>query len=255
MSAEPRAVAPPPGPLPAVRSEQPAAQTPDAAQTPSAAQAPPAVVAQILATEHWSLLGTRSMLWSELMSRISIHLTVSSAALVVLALVAQGTGFGGGFWVMAIGLASVILVLGTLTLLRVTIGSQEDHLLIAGMNRLRAAYRDLAPGIEEAFVTSASDDHEGVFATYTLGARRPVVLHAVSSTAFFLLCFNTMVTAVLAALITFVAGGATLAVALVGSGAAAVYLAAHTVISMLLFRELSAGHRDLGPVRRRHTQG
>ena len=46
---------------------------------------PPAVRAQILATEHWSLLGTRSTMWSEVMSRITIHLTVVSASLVVLA--------------------------------------------------------------------------------------------------------------------------------------------------------------------------
>jgi len=52
------------------------------------------VRAQILATEHWSLLGTRSTLWAEVMSRITIHLTVASAALVVLALVAQASGFG-----------------------------------------------------------------------------------------------------------------------------------------------------------------
>jgi hypothetical protein len=42
----------------------------------------PSVRAQILATEHWSLLATRSMTWSEVMSRIVIHLTVLSAALV-----------------------------------------------------------------------------------------------------------------------------------------------------------------------------
>ncbi|WP_460993895.1 hypothetical protein, partial [Sinomonas soli] len=116
----------------------------------------PAVPATILATEHWSLLGTRGMLWNELMSRISIHLTVSSASLVVLALVAQATGLGAGFWVMAIGLASMLLVLGSLTLLRVSIGSQEDHLLIAGMNRLRGAYRDLAAGVLGALIASVS---------------------------------------------------------------------------------------------------
>jgi hypothetical protein len=205
------------------------------------------VVAQILATEHWSLLGTRSMLWNELMSRISIHLTVSSATLVVLALVAQGSGFGAGFWVMAIGLSSVLLILGTLTLVRVTLGSQEDHLLVAGMNRLRAAYRDLVPGIEDAFVTSWADDGAGVVATYTLGARRPVALHAVSSTAFFLLCFNTMVAGTLAALIAFVSGGPTLLVAAVGAAAAGGYLAGHTLIAARIFSGLAGRPRNAAP--------
>ena len=53
--------------------------------------------AQILATEHWSLLATRSMTWSEVMSRIVIQLTVMSAALVVLALIVQASGFGFAF--------------------------------------------------------------------------------------------------------------------------------------------------------------
>jgi hypothetical protein len=73
---------------------------------PTPPQQPASVRAQILATEHWSLLATRSMTWSEVMSRIVIHLTVLSASLVVLALVAQAAGFGLAFRVLAIGLAA-----------------------------------------------------------------------------------------------------------------------------------------------------
>jgi hypothetical protein len=113
---------------------------PGEAHAAPAAMAPSSAVAQILATEHWSLLATRGMTWSEVMSRISIHLAVSSAALVVLALVAQATGFGTPFRIMSIGLASAVLVLGTLTHVRVHLASAEDHALVAGMNRLRAAY-------------------------------------------------------------------------------------------------------------------
>lgn len=93
-------------------------------------------LATILATEHWSLLGTRSMTWNEVMSRIAIHLTVTSALLVVLALVGQATGFGPTFWGLAIGFASAVLVMGTLTQVRV----RQDRELIRAMNRLRRAY-------------------------------------------------------------------------------------------------------------------
>jgi hypothetical protein len=55
------------------------------------------------------------MAWSEVMSRITVHLTVASAALVVLALVTQTTGFGLAFHVLFIGLTATILALGTLT--------------------------------------------------------------------------------------------------------------------------------------------
>ena len=67
------------------------------------------VRAQLLATEHWSLLAARGMTWSEVMGRITVHLTISSAALVVLALVTQATGFGVAFHVLSIGLTSAIL--------------------------------------------------------------------------------------------------------------------------------------------------
>ena len=50
--------------------------------------------ATILATEHWSLLGTRSLIWNEAMSRTTVFLTVLSAAIVALALLADATGFG-----------------------------------------------------------------------------------------------------------------------------------------------------------------
>ena len=50
--------------------------------------------ATILATEHWSLLGTRSLIWNEAMSRTTVFLTVLSASIVALALLADATGFG-----------------------------------------------------------------------------------------------------------------------------------------------------------------
>ena len=84
----------------------------------ASADLPPAVKAQLLAAEHWSLLATRGTTWSEVMSRISIHLTVASASLVVLALVTQASGFGTAFQVLSIGLTSTILVLGTMTGIR-----------------------------------------------------------------------------------------------------------------------------------------
>lgn len=43
---------------------------------------------QILATEHWSLLATRSMVWNEMFTRAGMFLTTLSASIVALALVA-----------------------------------------------------------------------------------------------------------------------------------------------------------------------
>lgn len=48
----------------------------------------------ILATEHWSLLAGRSLLWNEAQSRATVFLSVLSAATIALALLADATGFG-----------------------------------------------------------------------------------------------------------------------------------------------------------------
>ncbi|MEO7268176.1 MAG: hypothetical protein ABIW49_03090 [Knoellia sp.] len=158
-------------------------------------------LATMLATEHWSLLGTRSMTWSEIMSRISILLTVMSAFLVVLALFAQGVGFDRSLLPLAITFAAATLVMGSLTALRVTLASDEDAQLIRGMNRLRAAYVDLAPEIAPYLTASTHDDQAGLMATYTLGSRRPLVVHIVGSTTFFVIVINTLVAGALGALV------------------------------------------------------
>ena len=58
--------------------------------------------AQLLATEHASLLATRNMTWNEIFSRANMFFTVRAAAVIALALVAQATGFGPGFRLFAV---------------------------------------------------------------------------------------------------------------------------------------------------------
>src|SRR5215467_5019410 len=77
-----------------------------------------AVRAQILATEHWSLLATRSMTWNEVFSRASMFITVLSAGVVALALVAQATAFGPNFLLFAVLVLPVVLLAGLATLTR-----------------------------------------------------------------------------------------------------------------------------------------
>jgi hypothetical protein len=197
----------------------------------------------LLATEHWSLLGTRSMTWAEIMSRITILLTVASAGLVVLALVAQSNGFTTPFWVLAIGLNATILALGTLTGIRVSLASQEDAQLILGMNRLRAAYVDLAPEIVPYLTASAADDGRGLLQTYTLGAPRPLWAHILGSTNFFLSTINSILAGVLAALVTHQSGGATVLTSVLGTLAGLLYFAGMLAVGMRLFRTSRAAPR------------
>ena len=121
----------------------------------------PSIRAQLLATEHWSLLASRSTTQNELLVRIAIFLTLVSASVVSLALVGQATDFDGRFDVFTIVLFSILLLVGTLTLLRVGNGGEEDLAYVIGMNRLRAAYTELDPGIDRYFITSGTMTTEG----------------------------------------------------------------------------------------------
>ncbi len=189
----------------------------------------------MLATEHWSLLGTRSMTWSEIMSRISILLTVMSAFLVVLALVAQGVGFDRSLLGLGIGFAAASLVVGSLTALRVALASQEDAQLIRGMNRLRAAYVELAPEIEPYLTTSTKDDQAGLMATYTLGSRRAMVVHIIGSTTFFVIVINTLIAGTLGALVGATARGSTWVIALCGVAAGLLWFGLQLTVTRRLF--------------------
>jgi hypothetical protein len=134
---------------------------------------PPAVRAQLLATEHWSLLATRSQTWSEVMSRIMGQFTFTSASLVVLALVVQQDGVDGdAFRPLALGLGAAVALTGSLTTLRVLNASMEDAMLVRGMNRLRHAYVELDPGIAPYLVAGTHDDRAGLGQTYTMGPQR-----------------------------------------------------------------------------------
>src|SRR5690348_12593861 len=117
-----------------------------------------AVRAQILATEHWSLLATRSMTWNEIFSRASMYITVLSAAVVALALVAQATAFGPTFRLFALLVLPVVLPVGVATVIRLADANTDDFGLVLGMNRLRHAYLELAPDLEPYFVTEYHDD-------------------------------------------------------------------------------------------------
>ncbi|HEY3438567.1 MAG TPA: hypothetical protein VGK35_12845 [Actinotalea sp.] len=209
---------------------------------------PAAVRAQILATEHWSLLATRSTTWSEVMSRITIHLTVTSAALVVLALVGQATEFGGPFALLSIGLSSAVLLLGTLTGMRVSNASQDDAAMVLGMNRLRAAYAEIDPGVTRYLVTSTRDDQAGLMATYTMGLRRSTLSHVLASTTMFINVVNAIVAGTLGALIADASGASVALVAVVGSLAGLAYIVAMLEVGRRLFgREPLTARFPSGP--------
>ena len=125
-----------------------------------------ALRAQLLATEHWSLLATRSLSWNESFARAGMFLTLLSGATVALALVAQATSFGEGFVVFALLILPVVLFVGLATYVRLLEINNEDYVWVRGMNRLRGAYLELDPELARHFITGTSEDADAIFKTF-----------------------------------------------------------------------------------------
>lgn len=206
-----------------------------------------ALRAQILATEHWSLLASRTTTQNEVLTRISMFLTFVSAVLVSLALVGQATAFGEAFPVVAVALLSVALLVGILTQVRVFNVAAEDLMYVVAMNRLRAAYAELAPGVEKWFMSSPHDDQAGSIRTYYFFKDRGDPSVVLGSSMMFIGLVNAALLGLLTATLVLLAGGATgLAVGL-GIALAVAFLAAGSVIGYRTYAQTWRIHTPVSP--------
>jgi len=204
---------------------------------------PEAVRVQILATEPWSLLAARNITFGAIFSRTSIFLTVVSAAVVALALVAQATEFGDDFHVFALLVLPVALFIGVATHIRVLDARLEDFWLVCGMNRLRHAYLEIAPELEPYFVTGHHDDQRGVYETYGPGTELRV---------YRVLASTSMVVGVIDAALAGAVGGLVARSLGAGSQVSLLIGAALTVVivvalAYLSIRIVERGRRSLEP--------
>jgi hypothetical protein len=149
------------------RATAPAARRPRAAPSPASEQPFGPDAATILATEHWSLLGFRSLIWSEAMSRATVFLSVLSAAIITLALLSNAAG-GSHTTTLALVLLPVVLFLGIATHIRVVQINTEEIEVMLAMNRLRHAYLEIAPDLKPYFSTGHHDDGPGLAASFLL---------------------------------------------------------------------------------------
>ena len=123
--------------------------------------------AQLLATEHWGLLAARSTAQSEVLTRITIFLTLVSAGLVTIGLLGQASDFGGWFGGASLAILAFLALIGFMTQVRVMNVSEEDMMYVVAMNRIRGAYVDLDPAVADAFLASPYDDAAGMKRTYS----------------------------------------------------------------------------------------
>jgi len=206
---------------------------------PSGKDAAASTRLQILATEHWSLLATRSLTYTESLSRVTIFLTILSGAMIALALVAQVSRFGPAFIAIAIPLLSVVVFTGVSTIGRLMQLNGDDFRWVIGMNRLRHAYLELHPELEPYFTAGHSDDLAGALQTigYPTISRRRVgsLLHT-------LLVLPGMLSVIVASVVGAIGALAALAVGLPPVG---VILLAAAAFVIALVSLISWGRRGL----------
>jgi hypothetical protein len=197
------------------------------------------VRAQLLATEHWSLLATRSTTQSEVLSRITTFLMLVSSSIVGLALVGQFTRFDGRFITLALVLLGALVVIGTLTQMRVGNASIEDLAHVIGMNRLRAGYVEIDPSIERFLVTSAHDDHKGVWQTYNHLYGPHQLSNVLASSGTFITFVTAILAGAFAALVSVALSAPGPVVGLVGAAGALAYPAISVLLGMRQYRRIA----------------
>jgi len=188
-------------------------------------EAPPSPAStklQILATEHWSLLATRSLTYTESLGRVNVFLAILSGAVIALALVAQADHFGTTFIAIAILTLLVVLFSGIATIARLMHLNRDDYRWVVGMNRLRHGYLELHPELEANFITSPYDDVPGALRTLGIDitASRGVgsALHVFQTLPGMLSVIVAAIVAAIGALIAVATGLPSLGVVLAATG-------------------------------------
>ena len=165
-----------------------------------AAETPLALQLQVLSTEHWSLLASRSLAWNESFARAGMFLSALSGAIVALALVAQATTFGDGFRLFALVILPVVLFIGLTTLLRLGLANYHDGICVVGMNRIRAAYFERVPEVRRYFVMPGNDDDAAIWRAMAMDPAIPMPIILLASAPTLVAVLNAVLAAVIGAI-------------------------------------------------------
>ena len=155
---------------------------------------------QMMSTEHWSLLASRNLAWTEVFARASMFLSALSFSVVALALAGQASGFGEEFRIFALIVLPVVLFLGITTTLRMDNANHHDAMCVIGMNRIRAGYLELAPDLERFFVMGITDDIAGIGKTMGGLPNRPFFVDIFAATPTLVSVLNCVIAATVVAL-------------------------------------------------------
>jgi hypothetical protein len=163
---------------------------------------------QILATEHWSLLASRSLAYNEAFTRGGMFLTFLSMSFVALALLAQGMSFGDDFLTVAAVVLAFDLVLGLATYGRINGANVDDLRAVHGMARIRHGYTEVAPIVAPYFTTATHDDMASVLTAYGSPSSSGIglILYGLTTSGGMIGLITSMVAGVLVAVLSLIIG-------------------------------------------------
>ena len=213
---------------------------PEAAPTPASHQGaeptPVQIRLQILSTEHWSLLASRGLAWNESFARAGMYLSTLTGLIVALSLIGGVDGFQDAFFAAALILLPVMLFVGLGTWLRLGATNYHDAVAVGGMNRIRAAYLEIAPDLAPYFVMGTHDDARGIGVTMAVPPGTSHFVHLIAGTPTLVIVLNGIV------------AGATVALAVVRYASAdgiATTLAAVVVSTLVVAAQTRIAHRNI----------
>jgi hypothetical protein len=213
-------------------------------------EASPSMRLQILSTEHWSLLASRSLAWNESFSRAGMFLTTLSGAIVALGLVGGATGFGEAFTLFALVILPVALFIGVATYIRLGASNYHESQCVIGMNRIRAAYLEMAPDLGRYFVMSGHDDRRGIGITMGVqpgGGTLFWIAQIVAGTPTVIMILNAVIAGAIAAIAAVRSGAAPSTVLLIGGVVFLIALVVQGWYSSQSIGKTMAAHRPLFP--------
>jgi hypothetical protein len=163
---------------------------------------------QILSTEHWSLLSSRSLAYNEAFTRGGMFLTFLSMSFVALALLAQAMAFGDHFLTVAAVVLAFDLVIGLATYGRINGANVDDLRAVHGMARIRHGYTQIAPIVAPYFTSPTHDDITSVIATYGSPASSGLglITYGLTTSGGMIGLITAMVGGVLAAVLSLLVG-------------------------------------------------
>jgi len=200
---------------------------------------------QVLATEHWGLLATRSMVWNEMFARAGMFLTTLSGAIVALALVGPATGFGSGFLIFALAVLPVVLFVGFASVVRMGRANYYDAMCVVGMNRIRHAYMQLTPEVEQFLVMATHDDTDSINVSSGVKPGASFAGGVLVSSTFVMSVVTAVVGAAVGAVIAQLLGATTPVTVAAGVSG---FLTVFGLQTLVAYHEISSGMRTYQPM-------